>query len=1549
MSSRPRVYCRIRPLNERESAVDGEKECFFGAGGNTLVYKKEKDGETVRSRFDSVLGPGTDQGTMHRLLQAEVVSSLFKGYNATVFAYGQTGSGKTHTMEGDKVKGSDQTGLIPRLVNDLFSMFRERSEDVTNVRVSMSYVQIYQDQIQDLLQARKLLDIKLDKSGSYIANGALWKEISSSQQAMGYYYDAGKNRATSATEMNLISSRSHAILQFHLQWDETMAPGSNAKLNLVDLAGSEKVALSGATGAVLKEAIAINKSLSSLSNVIKALVDQAQNPARQVHVPYKDSKLTYLLQSSLGGNNLIHFILCLSASTLYRNEGNSTVEFGKRALKVVLKPVKNPIDYKRLEEMERMIEQMRKHISDLEGRLNQRGGDGLGGGGLTPGAAPGMREASRDRTAENQFLVMERIVNQEADDDDPARESWRQRRGSGKVEGEEIVRAIKDLETQQELVKAQLLKRDEEIGLLHNANAREKQALRSQYEQEKSRYARELEVLQSSLLDQRNRLTEKEAEQKATAWSQADARSRKKSDRSLKATNTRQKSNQELDRIFKALPESLHELTSHCILFPSSRARFREVGGLKKLLSLIETRNNKGRESYIAHAAYAISIALDEEGREELHELNGIQSLSDVLIQGDEHGKHFACRALEAAVRGCPKNKLAISDEVLKTLCDIVGTHPHQQVQEAACSVLAEAAEDQPGIKDQLLRRGLLTKIVSLVRETPAELADLIKVSVTVIGRLAQQHLPSQVEVARVNGIQILADVLFSPVGERDPQLPVLTAYALVNVCCSNQQNMIKLQAHPKYNLIQHKLLEGLARVFSDNIVSENRVSATASHVVPHPTDKAKSLFAYHGVTLQSEWSPSTAGGRPTYATFLENPQFVLSAPKDCNISIVLTDTACDDGLRKTARGRAGGQSSSRKTIYMGIALFKGDRQLLSDRGLKQLDFNGKFVTSGRYNRNRENTLSLALAGSDEPYVIVPFTAHCAQHTSFVLGVFSDEEIEVTRVPDEGGWLKRVFEGSWLAPSAKGVDAFEWRNADQYRIVVQEPTLMTVVLSYSKVDDFRVAQARRADDEEVPEGSDLNEETKPRPHLHGRIFKSGFAPEKRFVRSNIPSPQNTSFLTCNEYLSASSVKTAMLLEPNTPYVYIPLAETPCTDDYRAAFYTDTSTDSVSIVPLNPRCEWYALQFKGSWPVIADAAPENLPFVLLTGTGKVTVIGSSRDVYLLLAIYEVETDTWPAPDGGEAVSPPPSGVKTAKISTSDAYWANECVLEVDLAQLGGLAAGGDARRTYWVTLQGIKTLESGEQRLVSEGDYHIAVYAEDIGLTARSNVGEGSVMMIDKLTASPGHVTYGREAFTGDTAGGSPIVEIDDSGDDDRDSAADGDQVVKEENEWLRGEVARLKEGMPGEDEIAALRRQIEEKDRIIDSLVPSAAVASAAPPQPGRKGSFNNSRRGSNKSVGRQSSSQSMRGNGSNAARTLRSGSAASSSTASGDVPINADLASLTLITEQLARKVSQFASLDRPPSAVVFKKLQLELQSSATKLTAAAKRAAAGFSCTPP
>eukprot|EP00760_Papus_ankaliazontas_P016349 PhM_4_TR16789/c1_g1_i2/m.103420 len=186
-TSRPRVYARVRPLNSTEKA-NGDGSAFSVDGKpipDTLVYKK--DGEPLRTRFDRAFGPQTTQEDMFDHIGKEVVDSLASGYNASLFAYGQTGSGKTYTMEGNLADPAHH-GLTPRLIDNVFKRLKAH-EDVTELVARISYVQIYQEKIQDLLQDRRQLEIHMDRAGHYIARDACWRTVNNMEDAIQIYVD----------------------------------------------------------------------------------------------------------------------------------------------------------------------------------------------------------------------------------------------------------------------------------------------------------------------------------------------------------------------------------------------------------------------------------------------------------------------------------------------------------------------------------------------------------------------------------------------------------------------------------------------------------------------------------------------------------------------------------------------------------------------------------------------------------------------------------------------------------------------------------------------------------------------------------------------------------------------------------------------------------------------------------------------------------------------------------------------------------------------------------------------------------------------------------------------------------------------------------------------------------------------------------------------------------------------------------------------------------------------------------------------------------------
>lgn len=294
-------------------------------------------GEEVHSfTFDHVFGPETSQSNVFQAAAGPVVSGVLSGYNGTLFAYGQTGSGKTHTMEGPDINDPELKGIIPRMMDALFVGLINAST-ATEFSIKVSFLEIYMERIQDLLDETKSnLQVKEDKGRGIYIQDATEIYVASPAEMMAVMQAGAANRSIAATRMNERSSRSHSIFIVHIdQKDVDTGTRRSGKLHFVDLAGSEKVGKTNVSGQQLEEAKMINKSLSALGMVINALTE------KQSFVPYRDSKLTRLLQEALGGNSQTTLVIACSMSSYNDMETLSTLRFGQRAKKIQNKPIVN--------------------------------------------------------------------------------------------------------------------------------------------------------------------------------------------------------------------------------------------------------------------------------------------------------------------------------------------------------------------------------------------------------------------------------------------------------------------------------------------------------------------------------------------------------------------------------------------------------------------------------------------------------------------------------------------------------------------------------------------------------------------------------------------------------------------------------------------------------------------------------------------------------------------------------------------------------------------------------------------------------------------------------------------------------------------------------------------------------------------------------------------------------------------------------------------------------------------------------------------------------
>lgn len=292
--------------------------------------------------FDGVYGISSSTEKIYSEIVRPIVEGVLNGYNGTVFAYGQTSCGKTFTMEGIK-SPSAQNGIIPRCCEHILSTIRQRSADQhSKYLLRVSYLEIYNEEIRDLLvkDCRYKPEIKEHPDKGIYVKGLSSITVDSLDDMQEIFESGGKNRSVGATALNSDSSRSHSIFTIDLEACVCSHPDENevyrtGKLNLVDLAGSERQSKSRCTGERFKESTKINLSLSVLGNVISALVDGMK------HVPYRDSKLTRLLQDSLGGNSKTLMVACISPGENNYEETLSTLRYAKRAKNIKNKPTIN--------------------------------------------------------------------------------------------------------------------------------------------------------------------------------------------------------------------------------------------------------------------------------------------------------------------------------------------------------------------------------------------------------------------------------------------------------------------------------------------------------------------------------------------------------------------------------------------------------------------------------------------------------------------------------------------------------------------------------------------------------------------------------------------------------------------------------------------------------------------------------------------------------------------------------------------------------------------------------------------------------------------------------------------------------------------------------------------------------------------------------------------------------------------------------------------------------------------------------------------------------
>ena len=356
-----KVIARFRPINSVE------RDLIERNMGNVCVKFTKKDGVSVSNSvgfvqsytLDRIFDSNANQLNLFEEAAKPTIIDILKGYNGTIFTYGQSGSGKTHTMYGSSLYDCELKGIIPRSIECIFDFINHPSNANIKFQIKFSMLEIYKEALYDLLNPEstpKDLKIKETKDKQIYVSNLTELYIDNIEDFLLIIDQADQYRVVSETGLNKQSSRSHLL--FIIEVIQQLPDGSekSGKLNLIDLAGSEKISKTGAQGETLEEAKKINLSLSTLGNVISSLSGDKD------YIPYRDSKLTRILQDSLGGNYKTTLIVACSPHVFNSEETNATLKFATRAKKIKNKVKKN---------IKKSTEELEKIIQDLSNKLSK--------------------------------------------------------------------------------------------------------------------------------------------------------------------------------------------------------------------------------------------------------------------------------------------------------------------------------------------------------------------------------------------------------------------------------------------------------------------------------------------------------------------------------------------------------------------------------------------------------------------------------------------------------------------------------------------------------------------------------------------------------------------------------------------------------------------------------------------------------------------------------------------------------------------------------------------------------------------------------------------------------------------------------------------------------------------------------------------------------------------------------------------------------------------------------------------------------------------------
>ena len=624
-------------------------------------------------------------------------------------------------------------------------------------------------------------------------------------------------------------------------------------------------------------------------------------------------------------------------------------------------------------------------------------------------------------------------------------------------------------------------------------------------------------------------------------------------------------------------------------LEPENRKLFQRCGGVERMIDCLAPKGQNA--PYATIIARTLPCVLDKAGRE-LFYTHASKSDSDgqlryryllkLLESTDPDDKENACLAIAAAATDSDDNRKAFFEHglsaqvfsVLQEQCNL--PIPRQRLQRVVVMAMSELANGFEAFKETLRRSNGVPMLLSFL--TPSHDEYLIKETLQLLGRMTQNCWSIQQELQKHSAIDKYAHLLFAEL--HDTQISELAALALVNLCSEVPSCLRTIEALPRYNVIRFELLASMARALSASMLRNDTNSMSLN---------GSSDFQFYGSAAVGKWEDGNAGGDRKHTSFVDNPQFLLRAPKGTNLTVLLQDT--DEPTREQSKVKS-------RPLFLRLCMTAASSETVRSR-TKQLDINASGARPASVDdesgvvmlepnvqaaldisKTREVALRCHIkssgSNSDDCWVIVPHVGCSHQHSKYVLAVFADQPVEL--LGELTPWNKRVITSSWtpLCSAPRGIADGRWRNCPQFQLinVGAQPTTVYAFLSYAERD---IARNKRHTMVTDPPGGLGAEE---RSLLSLYVMKSR-VPDRRYVGTL--SPHVDEYVAHSVITNSWCVSAKWQLEPGDVYAVLAVMAEGTTHEVplRLTLYSDPiDAGDVLLKPLSDASEWFINVFEG---------------------------------------------------------------------------------------------------------------------------------------------------------------------------------------------------------------------------------------------------------------------------------------------------------------------------------------------------------------------------------